>query len=206
MPNKVPPVPNKGPMIGGGNIGTAIWLDWFKQLLQRVGGNTVTYNLDELWTFIQDRIEKPGVIKSFGGASSPAGYLLCDGAARSRTTYSDLFAAVGVIWGPGDGSTTFNVPNLGGKFLVGKDSGTFTPLGSTGGAESTTLPNHTHPYSSTTGTPSSTTSVQSATTSPVSVASSTHTHPDSGTTGNPGSNPTIPTLPPYAVINWIIKT
>lgn len=54
----------------------------------------------------------PGTITIFGGASAPNGTLLCSGAAVSRTTYSALFSAVGTTFGPGDGLTTFNLPNI----------------------------------------------------------------------------------------------
>jgi len=60
-----------------------------------------------------------GMISAFGGSSSPAGYLLCDGSAVSRTTYADLFAVIGTSFGAGDGSTTFNLPDLRGRFLRG---------------------------------------------------------------------------------------
>ena len=53
----------------------------------------------------------------------PAGYLKCNGAAISRTTYADLFAVIGTTWGAGDGSTTFNVPELRGEFVRGWDDG-----------------------------------------------------------------------------------
>lgn len=53
----------------------------------------------------------------------PAGTLLCDGSAISRTTYAGLFAAIGIKWGSGDGTTTFNLPDLRGKFLRGRDHG-----------------------------------------------------------------------------------
>ena len=53
-----------------------------------------------------------GEVKYYAGTSVPSGYLLCDGSAVSRTTYANLFAAIGTTWGAGDGSTTFNVPNL----------------------------------------------------------------------------------------------
>lgn len=53
-----------------------------------------------------------GGIQAFGGASAPTGYLLCDGSAVSRTTYADLFTAIATVWGVGDGSTTFNLPDL----------------------------------------------------------------------------------------------
>ena len=66
-------------------------------------------------------------------SSVPTGFLECDGAAVSRTTYSALFSAVGTTYGAGDGSSTFNVPNLTDKIAMGK-SGT-KALASTGGAE-----------------------------------------------------------------------
>lgn len=60
-----------------------------------------------------------GAIFDFGGNSAPTGYLLCDGSAVSRTTYSALFTAIGVLWGAGDGSTTFNLPDIQGRVTVG---------------------------------------------------------------------------------------
>jgi len=65
-----------------------------------------------------------GVIVAFGGATPPQGWLLCDGAAVSRTTYASLFAAIGSAFGAGNGSTTFNVPDFRGRFLRGVDGGT----------------------------------------------------------------------------------
>ena len=53
----------------------------------------------------------PGTIITFGGRTIPSGYLLCNGAAVSRTQYPNLFAAIGTIYGSGNGSTTFNLPN-----------------------------------------------------------------------------------------------
>lgn len=64
-----------------------------------------------------------GSIISYAGISVPAGYLLCDGSAISRTSYPNLFAAIGTSWGEGDGVTTFNLPDLRGRFLRGVDSG-----------------------------------------------------------------------------------
>lgn len=54
--------------------------------------------------------------------SPPTGFFECDGSPVSRTTYSDLFAAIGITWGVGDGSTTFNLPDLQGAFLRGTGS------------------------------------------------------------------------------------
>lgn len=60
-----------------------------------------------------------GSIISYSLASAPTGFLLCDGSAVSRTTYATLFGVIADTFGPGDGSTTFNVPNLLGKVIVG---------------------------------------------------------------------------------------
>lgn len=63
----------------------------------------------------------PGVIHPYAGGTVPTGYLLCDGSAISRTTYSALFAAIGTAFGEGNGSTTFNLPDFRGRFLRGAD-------------------------------------------------------------------------------------
>lgn len=64
-----------------------------------------------------------GAILPFGGTSAPTGFLLCNGSAVSRTTFSVLFSTVSTAFGNGDGSTTFNLPDLRGRFLRGVDSG-----------------------------------------------------------------------------------
>lgn len=64
-----------------------------------------------------------GQIIPLANETVPTGYLECDGSAVSRTTYADLFTAIGTAWGNGDGSTTFNVPDLRGVFLRGWDHG-----------------------------------------------------------------------------------
>jgi microcystin-dependent protein len=92
----------------------------------------------------------PGTIAGYGGAVAPAGWVLCDGAAylRASPTYAALFAAIGILHGPGNGSTTFNVPNAVGRFLLMKAaSGTGSVLGASGGALDHThsVPVHTHP-------------------------------------------------------------
>ena len=69
-------------------------------------------------------------------ASVPTGFLECNGAAVSRSTYSALFAIVGTTYGAGDGASTFNVPNLSDNVAVGKSNN--KALGSTGGANTVT--------------------------------------------------------------------
>jgi microcystin-dependent protein len=71
--------------------------------------------------------------------TAPNGWLLCNGAAVSRTTYADLFAVIGTTFGTGDGSTTFNIPDFRGRVPAGVDEGTFTSLGTTLGEENVTL-------------------------------------------------------------------
>lgn len=84
-----------------------------------------------------------GVVLPYGGSSAPSGYLMADGSAVSRTTYAALFAIYGTTFGAGDGSTTFNLPDLRQRFPLGKAaSGTGNTLGATGGAI-----DHTHTYS-----------------------------------------------------------
>jgi microcystin-dependent protein len=85
-------------------------------------------------------------------SAAPSGYLLCDGTAVSRSIYSALFAAIGVAWGAGDGSTTFNVPDLRGRTAVGANGPGGAgqpnwPLGTMSGSTSITeanMPAHNH--------------------------------------------------------------
>jgi microcystin-dependent protein len=88
-----------------------------------------------------------GSIVIHGGASAPTGYIIADGTPKSRTTYAALFAVYGTTHGAGDGSTTFGIPNLIDKHIMG--AGNLYALGSTGGAATHTLsaaemPSHTH--------------------------------------------------------------
>jgi microcystin-dependent protein len=92
----------------------------------------------------------PGVIMPYGGTSTtaPDGWLFCNGFSHSRTTYSDLYAVVGDAYGAGNGSTTFNVPDLRRKFPLGFSdaSNTGTAVAQTGGTFDHThnTTNHTH--------------------------------------------------------------
>lgn len=92
-----------------------------------------------------------GSVTMFGATTAPTGWLACDGAAVSRSTYAALFSVIGTTYGVGDNSTTFNVPNLKQKVPVGYDAGTapFNALAATGGAASiaiasANLPVHLH--------------------------------------------------------------
>jgi microcystin-dependent protein len=75
-------------------------------------------------------ITPAGTIIAFAGATPPSGWLLCNGSAISRTTYSALFSAIGTAHGQGDGSATFNLPDYRGQFLRGRvDINTVTGSG-----------------------------------------------------------------------------
>jgi microcystin-dependent protein len=86
--------------------------------------------------------EPAGVVKMYAGSAAPAGYLICNGTAISRTTYANLFAAIGTAHGAGDGSTTFNIPDLRSRVPVGVGAGsglTSRALGALGGEEAHVL-------------------------------------------------------------------
>jgi len=154
--------------------------------------------------------ESIGVILAWGGPSGsiPIGYLLCDGSAISRTTYSDLFSTIGVTHGIGDGSNTFNLPNLKDKFVVGATNSTGDTTypgvspGSTGGQANAIVPNHTHP-----------TTVDGTKLFPA-AGGTTFSYGGSGTypgtvftMSNPsnGEDVTNKNLPPYYALCYIIK-
>jgi microcystin-dependent protein len=83
-----------------------------------------------------------GIIVPYGAPTPPAGWLACNGSAVSRTTYAALFSIISTNWGAGDGSTTFNLPDLRGRFPIGtgQQSGhTNFALAATGGEENHTL-------------------------------------------------------------------
>ena len=80
-----------------------------------------TYSKTEIDNKITN-VEKAGFVKIWAGKTAPEGYLLCDGSAISRTTYSALFAAIGTLYGVGDGSSTFNLPNFIDRIPQGKGS------------------------------------------------------------------------------------
>lgn len=145
-----------------------------------------------------------GTLLPFSGTNIPENWLLCDGRAISRTDYGQLFQVIGTTYGVGDGSTTFNLPNLKGRVPVGID-GTqteFDTLGETGGEKTHTLtvdemPSHNHTFRanlSFTGSGSDGTGLKQG----------TDTRP-SDTIANRGGNQAHNNLQPYIVQKYIIK-
>jgi len=167
-------------------------------------------------------------------ANVPDGWALCNGSAISRATYSDLYTLTGNTFGAGDGSTTFNLPDMRDRFVVGAGS-TYSRNGK-GGAVSNTistaqLPSHRHSVSITTGNQSSShnhgvggdanfvrttasggANLGSGTTFRVTITSTTghqsssHTHSVSGNTGYLGSGSAVENRPPYIGLFFIIRT
>jgi len=112
-------------------------------------------SIDEIYSIITGGLIPPGAMIDYAGGTVPSGgWLLCDASAVSRTTYANLFAAIGTTWGAGDGSTTFNLPDYRGRNAIGAGQGaglTDRILGQYGGEENHTLtvaqiPPHQHTY------------------------------------------------------------
>lgn len=135
----------------------------------------------------------------------PTGWLFCNGAEVSRTTYATLFAVIGTTYGAGNGTTTFNLPDLQSRFLYGKSPA--TSVGDTGGEETHTLtvpelPAHSHAF----------TPEVSSDSTPVSLTRLTagnagQTFGD-GTYATDTAGQDVPhsIMPPHMRVVWLIKT
>jgi len=127
---------------------------------------------------LQDIVNRSevGAIKPWTKATAPDGYVLCNGAAISRTTYADLFGVIGTTYGAGDSSTTFNVPQLQGKMPQGYDGNTYN-LAGTGGANTVTVAvtNNQAATNATNQTVSVTGSISNTSLTTAQLASHTHT-------------------------------
>jgi microcystin-dependent protein len=141
-----------------------------------------------------------GSMVAWGTDSAPTGWLLCDGTAVSRTTYAALFSIISTTYGVGDNSTTFNLPNIKGKVIVGKDSAQteFDALAKTGGAKTHTLseteiPAHTHTVN--------VYETEGGGSTPVNGTGFVGTM----NTGSTGGGQAHNNLQPYIVLNYIIK-
>ncbi len=92
-----------------------------------------------------DAAMPPGALLDFAMQTAPTGWLACNGAAVSRTTYAALYNAIGTTWGAGDGSTTFNLPDLRGEFRRGWDNGRGVDTGRAFGSwQADAYLNHSH--------------------------------------------------------------
>jgi microcystin-dependent protein len=156
-----------------------------------------------------------GGLIMWGTGTAPSGWLLCAGAAVSRTTYAALFAVIGTTFGSGDGSTTFNVPNYTNRMPYG------TTVAATGGSADAVVVSHTHTASSAVTDPGHTHTIPGGfstygggNSSGANNTFGLQPNTNSSTTGvtvattitSAGVSGTNANLPPYLGINFIIKT
>lgn len=139
-----------------------------------------------------------GMVTLYGGDSPPGGWLICDGSEVSRSEYQDLFYVIGETFGNGDGSTTFNLPDLRDAFPRGVSSS--TSIGDTGGEAQHTLtiaemPSHTHVEGIATSV-----LINGGLEAPAASAV-----PSVGATGSTGGDNPHNNLPPFLVMSFIIK-
>lgn len=174
-----------------------------------------------------------GTVLPYVGATAPPGFLLCDGSEVSRTDQAALFALIGITYGMGDGVSTFNLPDLRSRLVVGAGQGPFLtnrPVGTKGGEEAHTLTvaelaahdhgantgnqsaNHTHALG--VGAADTTTNVAGVQRYPDFVGglgsalrSTTGVNNDhTHGIASSGSGTPHNTMPPFVALNWIIKT
>lgn len=156
-----------------------------------------------------------GMIMSWPNTGAlPSGWLECNGAAVSRTTYADLFAAIGTTWGAGDGSTTFNLPDLQRRTLVGAGgSGTAdlgNAVGNTGGVEGVTLTQGHLPASMSLSTVTNNWNNGAPTGGSTRILSDVEytdgQYTATQTYTNAGGGVSHNNIQPSAVIRWVVKT
>lgn len=167
-----------------------------------------------------------GIISPYAGTTAPTGWLVCDGQLASRTIYSGLYAAIGDTYGAGDGSTTFNIPDLRGRVIAGQDDmgGTSAnrltgqtggidgdTLGATGGAETHTLTTSEMPAHNHSGNVALRTNWEAGTSSLSPVGTGDARYDGSGsypalTISNAGGGGAHNNVQPTIILNYIIKT
>ncbi len=193
------------------NAGT-LWQEPLAQVSVADGFSTITNADIEDWRQIVIPGAYSGKIEPCVLASTPAGWLMCAGQAVSRTRYADLFAAIGTTFGAGDGSTTFNLPDLRGRAFAGLDNmggssanvvtdPSADSIGGAMGEETHTLtvdemPTHRH----------SITNMNSQTTNPTGGFSAYDTTTGTKYTEYEGGGAAHNNMPPTFFGNWIIKT
>ena len=174
--------------------------------------------------YLKEHEVPTGAIMPFAGSAAPAGWLLCDGTAVSRTGYAALFAVTSTTYGVGNGSTTFNVPDIRGRLPLGSGTGsglTARSRGQSGGAEDHTileaeLATHNHGVGAHIHDLKSFAYDAPTTSSPSfhminQIAGATGTITTEGASGSTdttdtGSDTPIDIMNPFLVVNYIIKT
>ena len=158
-----------------------------------------------------------GIVLAYGSSNAPNGWLSCLGQEVYRGDYPDLFAVIGTTYGAGNGSNTFNLPNLAGRAIVGQGSGanlTSRSMGATGGTETHTLttgemPSHSHTSNAVGSTLGLMTADGQNTAGSGLDASAVEpnlfTAPAALTINNAGVGGAHNNMQPFAVLNYIIR-
>ena len=169
------------------------------------------YNDNGLWKTLNIKVTDTlpvGTIIPYAGTTIPSNYMKCEGQELSRIEYDILFSAIGTTYGVGDGTTTFNLPNLKGKVITGIDSNDtdFDTLGETGGEKTHTLtvnemPSHNHniTYIKSASTPLSSNGLSGYSENNNGVGTNTNA------IQNAGEDQAHNNLQPYIALNYIIK-
>lgn len=165
-----------------------------------------------------DALGISGEIKMYGGSAAPTGWMICDGSAISRTTYATLYGVIGTKYGAGNGSSTFNIPDLEGRVPVGLDSTItdFNDRGKTGGSKThqlteAELAKHHHGIAQEVAAGGGTdgrevdysTGKQNNTTYIEEFTHANGTYPYIKENGGDAAHEN---MPPYVIVNYIIKT
>ncbi len=160
-----------------------------------------------------------GDLKVSARPTAPGGWLVCDGSAVSRSGYASLYSAIGVAYGAGDGSSTFNLPDYRGRTIVGAGAGsglTARSMGGSGGVEAVTLTDaaqnapHTHPFGTfvlaSQGGWASIFAASSGTTYPVPIFNNSYSIDPLSAAPSSGGGESHANMQPFAIANVFIKT
>ncbi len=194
----------------------------------RDGDNAIQALAERVETVLLPSLVPAGVVVPFAGGIAPNGWLLADGRTVDRTAYAALFGVIGTTYGAGDGSTTFALPNLQSRVPLGAGQGgglRARVAGAAGGGEDSTLPAHVHNVQGGTGGMSANHSHSIAMSDAGGLAgggslvrkggqggentgagSSDHSHYLNVNSANAGGAPGDTNMPPYVVLNYLIKS
>jgi len=192
--------------------GDATLPSWTTSSIDEAGDYTWTgthnFNATTTQSGVYGGLTPTGSITAYASSTAPTGWFLADGSAVSRSLYSILFDVIGTTYGVGDGSTTFNIPNLNGRNIIGYGSATTTidTMGETGGedehllsAGESGLPAHTHTVNSSSNIGGGLTGIQASISSNI-TAGSINT---GSATADASSSHNV--LDPFIVLQYIIK-